>query len=230
MPLPAHFAEMVNEADVIDSFRYTGIEDWRRETPGKVIDGALKSRLQDADQKWDVSRRFVFLLRDNPLGVIASRAEVREQYLRFQDEERAMLALLEQNISFRPDDHGRRMIILDLTRHKRQPRLFKQLAFLLHPESEGIIEIRNLFQNGTKTNTLSFSMSLNLNMKTVQPGTNVGDIMRRLNIGSGHAGAGSGIIPCTSKQDMLRRKDEILSEIMEWYDHPPIPPVSSSDK
>ena len=141
-----------------------------------------------------------------------------------------MLALLEQNISFRSDDQGRRMMILDLTRHNRQPRLLKQLSFLLHPESEGIIEIRNLFQNGTKTNTLSISMSLNLNMKTVQPGTNVGDIMRRLNIGSGHAGAGSGIISCTSKQDMLQRKDEILSEIMEWCDHPPVAPASASGK
>ena len=62
---------------------------------------------------------------------------MREQYLRFQEEEQAMLALLEQNISFRSDDQGRRMMILDLTRHNRQPRLLKQLSFLLHPESEG---------------------------------------------------------------------------------------------
>jgi len=229
VPLLPHFAEMVNEADVIDSFRYTGIEDWRRETPGKVIDGALKSRLRTDDQRWDVPRRFVFLLRDNPLEAVASSVEVREQYLRFQGEEQAMLVLLEQNIGFLSDDHDRRMMILDLTRHNRQPRLLKQLAFLLHPQSEGIIEIRNLFQSGTKTNTLSFSMSLNLNMKTVQPGKNVGDIMRRLNIGSGHTGAGSGIIHCASKQDMLKRKDQILGQILRLYDHPPISPPAGTD-
>ena len=40
--LPSYFLEAVEEADIIDSFSYSSIEDWRRETPGKVIDLTLK--------------------------------------------------------------------------------------------------------------------------------------------------------------------------------------------
>jgi hypothetical protein len=45
----------------------------------------------------------------------------------------------------------------------------------------------------------------------------VGDIMRRLNMGSGHPGAGAGILPCTSKDEMLRNKKKVLDQIYAMF-------------
>jgi hypothetical protein len=216
--LPLHFAPMVDEADVIDSFSYSSIEEWRRETPGKVIDCALKLPETSVNLKWDFSRHIISLLKETPIAVAASRSDVRERYEKFQAEEQNMLRQLEQHISFLPDDPTHRLMILDLTPLNRQPSILKHLSFLLHPESEGIIEIRNLFKAGTKTNDLSISMSLSLNLKNDQHHKNVGDIMRQLNIGSGHRGAGAGIIHCHSKREMLTKKEETVREILSLYD------------
>ena len=41
--LPARFAETVAEADTIDSFDYRTIDEWLRETPGKLVDMSLKA-------------------------------------------------------------------------------------------------------------------------------------------------------------------------------------------
>ena len=40
---PSYFLKAVEEADIIDSFSYASIEEWRRETPGKVMDWTLKA-------------------------------------------------------------------------------------------------------------------------------------------------------------------------------------------
>ena len=216
-PLPPHFIPMVDEADVIDAFCYSSLEDWRRETPGKIIDSSLKIQTFTTHQKWEYLRHLIFLLKNNPIDTIAARPEVRGRYKTFQDEEKAMLEQIGQHISFLPEDTDQYLIILDTTHLKRQPRLLKNLAFLLYPDAEAIIEMKNMFQHGTKTNDLSISMSLSLNLNSIEHHKDVGDIMRQLNIGSGHKGAGAGTVHCSSKKEMLMKKGKMLKEILKLF-------------
>ncbi|MFQ6091977.1 MAG: hypothetical protein ACE5OR_04740 [bacterium] len=216
-PLPARFAPMVDEADMIDSFNYTSIDDWRRETPGKIIDSALKLQRITVHQRWDFLRHLISLLKEHPIDVVAARREVRERYVQFQQEEEAMLEQIRRDITFLSEDTDHRLVILDLTHHKRQPKVLKNLAYLLYPEAEGIIEVKNMFRHDRKTNDLSFSVSLSLNLKSIEHNKDVGDIMRRLNIGSGHKGAGAGTVRCSSKNEMLRKKKEILRQIVRTF-------------
>jgi hypothetical protein len=58
----------VEEADVIDSFSYASIEDWRKETPGKVIDSTLKVLFQSAEDQSSYMRNLVQQLRDHAGG------------------------------------------------------------------------------------------------------------------------------------------------------------------
>ena len=216
-PLPNHFTAMVNEADIIDSFDYSSIEDWRRETPGKIIDNSIKMQTATARHRWAYLRHLIPLLRENPLDIVADRPEVRERHVQFQDEEKSMMVQLGQNVAFLAGDDNHTLIILDLTHHKRQLRVIKNLAFLLYPEAEGIIEMKNMFRRGTKTNDLSISMSLSLHFNSIEHNKDVGEIMRQLNIGSGHKGAGAGILHCTSKKEMLDSKGKILKEILKLF-------------
>ena len=54
-------------------------------------------------------------------------------------------------------------------------------------------------------------------MNSVDHHKDVGLIMRELNIGSGHAGAGAGTVNCGSKAEMLKEKENLLREILEMY-------------
>ena len=208
---------MVDEADRIDSFDYSSIEEWRRETPGKIIDNSIKIRTVTVQQRWTYLRHLISLLRETPIDIIAARPDVRERHTQFQEEEEAMLEQLARNITFLPDDTHRTLIILDLTHHRRQPRIIKNLAFLLHSEAKGIIEVKNMFQRGIKTNDLSISMSLSLHLTCTEHEKNVGEIMRQLNIGSGHNGAGAGTVHCSSKREMIYKKEKILKEICTLF-------------
>jgi hypothetical protein len=215
--MPEHFKAMVDEADTIDSFSYFSIEDWRKETPGRIIDCTLRVENTKNQHKWEYLRHCISLLKKETIDDVAERPEVRRKYLQFQNEERIMLQQIQQDITFLSEDTDRRLVILDFTHHKRQPKVQKNLAYLLFPEAEGIIEVKNIFQRNTKTNDLSFSMSLSLKLKAVDHNKDVGDIMRRLNIGSGHKGAGAGIRACSSKREMLKMKEEMLSQILKLY-------------
>src|SRR4030043_1978836 len=62
--LPSSFLQGVEEADVIDSFSYSSIEDWRRETPGRVIDLTLKAPFPSAEDQASYMRNLVQQLRD----------------------------------------------------------------------------------------------------------------------------------------------------------------------
>ena len=41
--------------------------------------------------------------------------------------------------------------------------------------------------------------------------------MRLLNMGDGHPGAAAGTIRCKSKQEMLRKKTEILNQVFKLW-------------
>jgi len=59
--LPDFFKKLVDEADIIDSFNYSNIEDWRRETPGKIVDAAIKVTEDSQEVKWQFLKSLVML-------------------------------------------------------------------------------------------------------------------------------------------------------------------------
>jgi len=215
--LPVHFKEMVREADVIDSFAYTSIDDWRQETPGKIIEGTLKLRLGETRDRWDYMGRLVLQLREASLEKVAGLLEVKDRYHQFQAEEEKMIDQIRQDARFLAEDPNQTLIVIDLTRHNREPRMVKNLSFLLFPEAEAVIEVKNRFRRDIKTTDLTFSMSLSLNLNEKKQSKDVGEIMRLLNMGDGHPGAGAGVVNCASKDDMLRKKEDILKQVYQIW-------------
>ncbi len=214
--LPSHFEATVHDADIIDAFRYRDIEDWRRETPAKVIDCALKMA-GPAGNGDPLRKKSVFLLKDKPLEIVAASPEIREQYQAYKEQEDRMMAIIHEASYFLAGDQGRELIIVDLTRYKRRPSVLRNLAFLLYPMSQAVVEIRSFYRQGIKTNNFSISISLspNVDCNTVQK--DLGEIMRDLNIGDGHKGAAGGAVNCRSKDELIRRKRELLEKILLFW-------------
>lgn len=211
--LPSHFEATVRDADIIDAFRYRDIEDWRTETPGKVIDCALK--MAGSTENGDpLRKKSVFLLRDKPLEVVAASPEIREQYEAYKGQEERMMAIIREASYFLPDDQDHELIIVDLTRYKRRPSILRNLAFLLHPTSRAVVEIRSFYKQGIKTNNFSISISLSPNVDSIAIQKDLGEIMRNLNIGDGHRGAAGGAVNCRSKDEMIRRKQGLLEKVL----------------
>jgi len=216
-PLPAHLEQTVAAADIIDSFAYPDIESWRQETPARVIDCAIKSQEGPPSQTNQFLRALIEKIKRFPLGEIAGDPLIREHFQRYRDKEEKILQLIKGSLYFLEEDRERELIIIDLTRHARKPSIIKNLAFLLYPQALAVIEVQNLFSQGVKTNDLSFSMALGFVLNNREHKKDVGEIMRRLNIGDGHPGAGSGIVRCRSKREMLSKKESILRAIFSTW-------------
>lgn len=215
--LPQYFKTLVAEADIIDAFDYKSIEDWRRETPGKIIDATIKIKYESPRDKNAYLKQLVHWLRDNSLTEVARYPEITEKYQIFQEEEKNILKIIEPSASFLPEDVNQEIIVLDLTSYNRRPYIIKNLAFLLFTKSLAVVEIQNLFNRGIKSNDLSFSMSLGLNLCNQKHNKDVGEIMRELNIGDGHIGAAAGTVYCSSKKEMLKQKENILKQIYKIW-------------
>jgi hypothetical protein len=214
--LPSYFARTVEEADVIDSFAYASIEDWRNETPGNVIDQTLKARFQSPEEQFTHMRNLVQQLRNRPIEEVAGLPFVQKRLKRYKEEECQMLQIIRSSSYFLEEDRMKEMVVIDLTRFNRKPHLIKNLAFLIYPESPVVLEIYNLMERGVKSNHLGVSMSLSISGNK-ETGKNVGEIMRSLNIGDGHPGAAAGTVQCRSKQEMLIRKRELLDQIFRLW-------------
>ncbi|MCK5740335.1 hypothetical protein KAH55_14195 [bacterium] len=216
--LPVYFQELVKAADQIDSFNYSTLEEWRQETPGKILENAIRARgNQDLRQKRELLRSWTLQLRDHSLSEVAEMPSVQNAHLQYLEEEKSMLQIIEQNTGFLPQDAAKELVILDFTAHKRRPFVQKNLAYLLYPEALAVIEVNSLFRRGTKTNDFGVSMALSLNLNQGVHQRDVGEIMRELNIGDGHAGAAGGTVYCKSKNEMLREKQAILTEMLRIW-------------
>jgi hypothetical protein len=128
-----------------------------------------------------------------------------------------MLRILEESSFFLEQDQKKELIVVDLTSYQRRPHLIKNLAFLIYPEALGVLEIYNLLDRGVKSNNLGLSMSLSVHGNRQPVAKNIGEIMRSLNIGDGHPGAAAGTVRCSSKQEMLKKKKEILAQIFQLW-------------
>lgn len=215
--LPDFFTTMVQEADIIDAFNYKNIDDWRAETPGKIVDAAIKVAENSPEQKRQFLRSLVQLLKERPIDQVAATPGVVKRYKQFQQVEQEMLDLIRDNISFLPQDTDKKLIIIDLTRHAKRTFIYKNLACLLEPDARAVIQVSSLYQNRVKTNDLSFSMSLSVNMNQTEHHKDIGEIMRLLNIGNGHPGAAAGTVYCDSKAEMLKQKEQVLNEIYRLF-------------
>jgi CHAT domain-containing protein/tetratricopeptide (TPR) repeat protein len=215
--LPGRFAETVSEADTIDSFDYRSVEEWRRETPGKLVDMSLKAWLPSPRDRTKYLDRLARLVRDGSLEEVLADAPVAAQIARYREEEKRMIEFLRKSIGFLDQDTAHELVILDFTAHSRPPHVLKNLAYLIEPGALGALTVSPLFRGERKTNDLSLSMSLSMNMTGKEHGKDIGEIMRTLNIGDGHAGAAAGTIRSESKDEMTRKKKKALSDIWRLW-------------
>ena len=213
LALPSYFSKAVEEADIIDSFSYASMEDWRKETPGKILDMTLKAHFPSNEDHFATMRNLVQQLRDRPMEEVSNLPFVQKRLKQYREEEGRMFKVIQDSSSFLEQDQRNEIIVIDLTSYQRRPHLIKNLAFLAHPESLAVLEIYSLFDQGVKSNHLGFSMSLSMKANQQDRCKNIGEIMRTLNMGDGHPGAAAGTIRCKSKPEMLKRKKEILSQI-----------------
>jgi len=218
MELPIFYLKAVEEADIIDSFSYVSIEDWRRETPGKLIDLTLKAPFPSAEDQSSYLRNLVQQLRERSIEEVFSLDFVQKRLKQYREEEGRMLRIIRDASSFIEMDEKKEVVVIDLTPYQRRPHLIKNLAFLIYPEALGVLEVYNLMDyQGVKSNHLGLSMSLSINGNKKDKSKNIGEIMRTLNIGDGHPGAAAGTIRCRSKQEMLKKKKEILNQIFTLW-------------
>jgi len=215
--LPDYFIPLVDETDKIDSFDFQSVEEWRAETPAKIIDATIRSRSGDAREKRRYLKRLVQWLRGNPVEQVAKNQEVAERYQVYLSEESEMLKIIEQNSYFLPQDKQNEIIVLDLTNFNRPGFVIKNLAYLLYPGTLAVLEVKNMFKRGIKSNDLSFSLSLSLNLNNEDHAKEVGEIMRELNIGDGHKGAAAGKMMCSSKNEMLKQKQFVMDRVFELW-------------
>jgi oligoribonuclease NrnB/cAMP/cGMP phosphodiesterase (DHH superfamily) len=216
--LPSSFMKMVEEADVIDSFSYSSVEDWRRETPGKVIDSTLKVLFQSAEDQASYMRNLVQRLRDRSIEDVSHLDFVQKRLRQYLNEEERMLRMIRDAAYFTEEDEKKEVVVIDLTSYQRRPHLIKNLAFLVYPEALGVLEVYSLTNHqGVKSNHLGLSMSLSINGNKKDQSKNIGEIMRILNIGDGHPGAAAGTVRCQSKQEMLKKKKELLGQIFRLF-------------
>jgi hypothetical protein len=215
--LPSHFLKSVEEADIIDSFSYASLEEWRKETSGTVVDLTLKVHFSSPEDQAAYMRNVVQQLRDRPMEEVSGLPFVQKRLKQYREEEERMRRIIEHSSSFLEQDGSKEMIVIDLTTYQRRPHLIKNLAFLIYPQALGVLEVYNLLDRGVKSNHLGFSMSLSINGNRGGHTKNIGEIMRMLNIGDGHPGAASGTVRCSSKQEMLKKKKEMLNQIFKLW-------------
>ena len=217
--LPLYFLKAVEEADVIDGFSYTSIEEWRRETPGKIIDLTLKAPFPSAEDQASYMRNVVQQLRDRSVEEVSRLDFIQERLRQYQQQEGRMLRIIRDSSYFGEQDEKKELVVVDLTSYQRRPHLIKNLAFLIYPEALGVLEVYNLMDHQrVKSNHLGFSMSLSINGNRPDQNKNIGEIMRTLNMGDGHPGAAAGTVRCKSKQEMLKRKKELVTQILKlWF-------------
>ncbi|MGZ3589342.1 MAG: hypothetical protein ACXU99_01655 [Thermodesulfobacteriota bacterium] len=217
-PPPPYFLEAVEEADVIDSFSYSSIEDWRRETPGKVIDLTLKVRFQSTEDQAGYMRNLVQQIRERSIAEVSHLDFVQKRLKQYREEEGRMLQIIRDASYFFEQDERREVVVVDITSYQRRPHLIKNLSFLIYPEALGVLEVYNLTDHqGVKSNHLGLSMSLSINGNRQGRSKNIGEIMRTLNIGDGHPGAAAGTVRCKTKQEMLKKKKELLEQIFRLW-------------
>lgn len=213
--IPEHFHSMVDAVDVVDSFDYKTVDEWRSETTAHVISNSMKVPSWDYKARNKYFRSLVYSLRDQGLEETAELPGVRRRYAEYLRQEEKMIELLKREARTYDAESG--IVLVDLTHHKKKPFVWKNLAQVLFPDTKAVLAVESRFNHGKKTNDLSLSMSLTILQNRLGGAKDIGEIMRSLNIGDGHPGAAGGRVYCKTKDEMLKRKDEIIENIVSLW-------------
>lgn len=202
----------VREVDVMDGFLYKSVKEYKKATPGRDIECACKHAAQERTFLFDLA----MMLRDQDYREVAKSEMVRERAQQFRNNEQSMVNIIRKNATFLGP--SKEIIVIDFTGHQKPPSIVKSLSFTVFPKSMAVIEARCQYEHGMKTNDLYLSMSLGLVGKKVKAVKDVGEIMRRMNIGDGHPGAAAGLIRCSGKAAREKALQEALQRVQEiWY-------------
>lgn len=213
---PPFMEDTIEGTDRVDSFDYRTMEEWRRPTPDRRLSDSLFAASLERGS-YSYLERLVRLLRDQPMEKALLDVQVRTLADRYKLMEERSIDLFARDARFHEEDQQREVIIIDLTRHNRKPEVIRTAAFILYPDALAALLVGNSFSFGKKTNDLSFSMSLSFLMNRREHRKDIGEIMRKLNIGDGHPGAGAGRVTCGSKQEMIKVKEETTGEIIRLW-------------
>lgn len=215
--IESYLEDTVDEADILDSFAFSSLEEWRTPTPGKNVDASIKAPFEDNREKNKYLKKLALWIRDFPLEEIQHFEEVAMLRQRFLETEEESRGIIRNCARFLPEDTNREIVIVDVTGYRSRPFIVRHMAYLEFPEALAAIVVGNPMVQGIKTTNLNFSMSLSVLMNNREHVKNVGNIMRTLNLGDGHSGAGAGIMDCRTKDEMIRTRENILNQIYHMW-------------
>jgi oligoribonuclease NrnB/cAMP/cGMP phosphodiesterase (DHH superfamily) len=217
MDFPEYLGQTVDETDVIDGFKYNSVEDWRRETPGRIIANSMLVPSENRRAQNNFYRELVFAIRDMPLSDVVNLEEVQDRYAQFKEKEEGILRLIGDGAYFMTEDEEKELLVVDMSHHKRRLFIIKNMAYVLYPNAKALLMIDSKFEQGKKTNNLSLSMSLGFHFVGKEHGKDIGEIMRTLDLGDGHPGAAGGTIFADSKKEMMGLKEDTLKKIFKFW-------------
>ncbi len=208
---PAFIPELVAGVNRVDSFSYANIADWRKETPDRIIDLAIKTEFPRHSDSFVFMKDMVYRISEKPVGEIIKEKDILAYYQKTKENEERAVQLIDKFLKVQ-DPETKKILLLDFSDFKSPVRINRSLAFLKEPTAHVIIAILPLFNNGVKSTDLMFSMSLAIGAPETY---DLGDIVRSLNIGDGHRGAASGKVESKGKAEMLKNKDRTLEKILQ---------------
>ena len=214
---PEFMADTISGADRVDSFDYSTMEEWREPIAERKLADAIFAAHSDQRTFHTFLGKMVHLLRDRSMEEVLADHEVLEKVDAYARMEEKSLALIDQDTSFHEIDTEREVVLIDLTRHNRRPEIIRNAAFIRYPDALAVLLVGNQFRGGKKTTDLTLSMSLSFLMNAREHEKDVGEIMRELNVGDGHPGAAGGRIDCSSKDEMMKVKEETIGRIIELW-------------
>jgi len=214
---PPFMERTVDRTDRVDSFDYKTMEEWQEPLPEKLLADSIRAAYRNPRSMHRYLEKAVLLLQQGPMEDALSDPEVSDLVTAFGDMERRSLQLVDQDAFFHPDDANREVVIVDLTRHNRKPDFIRNTAFIRYPGALAVLLVQCRFLRGRKTNDLAFSMSLSFLMNTREHHRDIGEIMRSLNMGDGHPGAGGGRLFCRSKDEMIKIRGATLASILRMW-------------
>lgn len=214
---PEDYAELADVADIIDSFAYPDLAAWRADTPGNLIDRAIKASSEDRRAHHAFLRQLVYDLRDLPLAEVADSDLIRARASFYSNEEDVMLDQIGKYGLYLGTDTHHELFFVDRTSFSNPARIDKKLIGLVEPQAQGYVELKPVFTSGRKSLKIAVSVSLALSMQQQEHKKDMGEIMRLLNIGDGHAGAAAGVWECNSAHEFQQMRDELPQKILELW-------------
>ena len=215
--LPEDYSLLADVSDLIDSFAYPTLDDWRADTSANRIDRAIKCSSSSRYEHADFLRSLVFDLRDLSLDEVANQPLIIERAAKYGDAEVRMLEHIQKYRLLLPEDTNNELYIIDLTSFSQPARVDKKLIGLVDPKAKGYVEIKPVFKQGRKSNNVAVSLSLALNMQHIEHKKDMGEIVRLLNLGDGHKGAAAGVKEGNSAHEFQRARSDLPLKILDIW-------------